>query len=82
MQVLILLFLPYCDYKQYCKEEHKDGTIGEFVEYVDSQIGVGFVYTTLIPFIGFILVVGVAIIACILMGLDVIYNKYIKNIKI
>lgn len=81
MQVLLMLAYPYYKYRQNHKE-HKDRTIGKFVKFTNCIMGNGYMLVVLFPIIGFAAFILTLIIGCIVVELQLFYDKYIKDIKI
>lgn len=81
LQVLLMLSYPYCKYRKNHKK-HQDRTIGKFVKFTNCIMGDGYMIVVLFPLVGLAAFILTLIVGFIVVGLQVIYDKYIKNIKI
>lgn len=77
-QVLLVLSLPYYEYR---KEEKGYRTIGKFVEYTEDKWD-GYIFVSTLPFVGIFIVLLFLLLWAIVTPSKCIYERYIKDIKI
>lgn len=81
MQVLLMLAYPYYKYRQNYKS-HQQRTIGHFTNFTNHIMGDGYMLLVFFPLIGLLALVVSILIGLIIEGLKLVYNKFIKDIKI
>lgn len=81
MQVLIMLVWPYYEYRKSCNNS-KGRTIGGLMDFTEDIFGYTYRNLTFLPFIGLLIAIFILIIRLIFIGLEYLYDKFIKGIKI
>lgn len=81
VQVLSMLAYPYYKYRQNYKEK-ENRTIGGFIEFTSSTIGDGYLTIVFFPIIGIFIFIVTTILIVSIAILRLLYDRYIKYIKI
>lgn len=78
VQVLLMLAYPYYKYRQ----NYKDRTIGGLLKFTYDTKTEAYLVTTFFPFLGPMAFLFIMTLYYIAIGVQIFYNKYIKNIRI